>query len=181
MKRLYPFNVGYYLANVNSFSPHNSDTEGTSAYKRLRREMLDERQGLLIKISELKDEMLSLRKTIAERDKQMQSSSSLVTRMGQLNERLKKQEEKLARLQEENTELKNENALKDVALALMEKPEDEILFGQSEHEKREEREKEKEKETQEKKTKRETQQLQADLEQLKGTQRVSARTKLIEA
>ena len=159
MKRLYPFNVGYYLANVNSFSPHNSDTEGTSAYKRLRREMLDERQGLLIKISELKDEMLSLRKTIAERDKQMQSSSSLVTRMGQLNERLKKQEEKLARLQEENTELKNENALKDVALALMEKAEDDILFGKSEHEKKQELEKEKEKEIQEKRKKREAQQF----------------------
>ena len=82
-------------------------------------------------------------------------------------------------MREENTELKNDNALKDVALALMEKPEDEILFGQSEHEKKEEKEKEKEREAQEKKKKRETQQLQADLEQLKGTQRISARAKLI--
>ena len=81
MKRLYPFSVGFYMANINSFSPHSSDSEGTQAYKKLRREMLEERQGLLIKISELKDEMLSLRKKIAERDKQMQSSSSLVTRM----------------------------------------------------------------------------------------------------
>ena len=42
---------------------------------------------------------------------------------------MRKLEEKLARLQEENTELRNENALKDVAIALIEKPDDEILFG----------------------------------------------------
>ena len=29
--------------NLPSFSPHQSDSEGTSAYKRLRREMLEEK------------------------------------------------------------------------------------------------------------------------------------------
>ena len=57
--------------------------------------------------------------------------------MGQLNEKVKKLEEKLARLQEENSELRNEVNLKDVAIALMEKADDEILFGQSLHEKKE--------------------------------------------
>ena len=47
----------------------------------------------------------------------------------------------------------------------MEKAEDEILFGKSEHEKKQELEKEKEKEIQEKRKKMETQRLQANLEQ----------------
>ena len=50
---------------------------------------------------------------------------------------MKKLEEKLARLQEENSELRNEVNLKDVAIALMEKADDEILFGQSLHEQKE--------------------------------------------
>ena len=50
---------------------------------------------------------------------------------------MRKLEEKLARLQEENSELRNEVNLKDVAIALMEKADDEILFGQSLHEKKE--------------------------------------------
>ena len=131
MKRLYPFNVGFYLANVNSFSPHTSDSEGTSAYKKLRREMLDERQELLIKITELKDEMFYLRKNIAQKDQQMKSSTSLAQKLDQVSEEVRRLKEKLAQSEGKVRELEEENQIKEDLLLQKQRPSKEQLFGKS--------------------------------------------------
>ena len=82
MKKLYPFSVGYYMANVTSFSHHNSDSEGTQAYKKLRRDMHLKENQLMSKIQDLTSDMNNLKKTIADRDRQMKDSTSLVQKMG---------------------------------------------------------------------------------------------------
>ena len=131
MKKLYPFSVGYYIDRVNSFSPHQSDSEGTSAYKKLRREMLNEKQGLLIKITELKDQMVYLRKNIAQKDQQMKSSTSLAQKLDQVSEEVRRLKEKLAQSEGKVRELEEENQIKEDLLLQKQRPSKEQLFGKS--------------------------------------------------
>ena len=50
-KKNNPRGIKYYEGNIHSFSPHSSDSEGTSSYKKLRREMILEKRDLNGKIA----------------------------------------------------------------------------------------------------------------------------------
>ena len=69
IKRVAPFNVGFYLANVKSYSANTSDSEGTAAFKTFMQKSLGSKQEYLKTISSLKDEIQILKKTIVDRDK----------------------------------------------------------------------------------------------------------------
>ena len=85
MKRVAPFNVGFYLANVKSYSANTSDSEGTAAFKTFMQKSLGNKQELLKTITSLKDEVNKLKRTIADKDKQMQDTSSLVEKLKEMN------------------------------------------------------------------------------------------------
>ncbi len=57
MKKIAPFNVGFYLSNISSYSPHTSDSEGTGVFKAFMSQKLGDRQELLKKISSNNDEI----------------------------------------------------------------------------------------------------------------------------
>ena len=66
-KRNNPRGIQYYLENIASFSPHSSDSEGTSSYKKLKREMISEKRHLTDKMDELQLSIQRLQKEVNEK------------------------------------------------------------------------------------------------------------------
>ena len=43
MKKMAPFDVGFYLSNISTYSPHTSDSEGTGVFKAFMTQKLGDR------------------------------------------------------------------------------------------------------------------------------------------
>lgn len=67
VKKNNPSSFKYYEGNIRSFSPHSSDSEGTSSYKKLKREMISEKRHLTDKMDELQLSIQRLQKEVNEK------------------------------------------------------------------------------------------------------------------